>query len=114
MRISDWSSDVCSSDLSDAERMTIELLGPVVNYSRKVFIPLTTLCRYVWHYCTFAKAPRQHRSPYLSRDAVLAIARPGSEAGCRESYHPACDPPAAGHGGHRSASATLCFEHNLR
>ena len=33
--------------------------GPIVSYSRKVFIPLTHLCRDVCHYCTFARAPRR-------------------------------------------------------
>ncbi len=37
-----------------------------ISYSRKVFIPLTQLCRDVCHYCTFAQRPRKLRSPYLS------------------------------------------------
>ena len=57
--------------------------GDMVTYSRKVFIPLTTLCRDVCHYCTFAKAPREIPSPYLSFDEVREIARQGAEAGCR-------------------------------
>ena len=46
-------------------------------YSRKVFIPLTKLCRDVCHYCTFAQPPRRHERAYLSLDEVLAIARAG-------------------------------------
>ena len=49
--------------------------GSVVSYSRKVFIPLTKLCRDVCHYCTFAHAPRAGEPAYLSHDAVRAIAR---------------------------------------
>ncbi|NWG45627.1 MAG: 5-amino-6-(D-ribitylamino)uracil--L-tyrosine 4-hydroxyphenyl transferase CofH [Alphaproteobacteria bacterium] len=59
--------------------------GDSLTYSRKVFIPLTQLCRDVCHYCTFAKAPRGLSAPYLTREAVLAIARAGAEAGCKEA-----------------------------
>lgn len=41
-----------------AESLTLLGFGPLVTYSRKVFIPLTELCRDVCHYCTFAKSPR--------------------------------------------------------
>ena len=43
--------------------------GRLVSYSRKVFIPLTKLCRDVCHYCTFAERPRAGRAAYLSPDA---------------------------------------------
>jgi len=46
-----------------AEQLTLEGHGATVTYSRKVFIPLTQLCRDVCHYCTFAKAPRELASP---------------------------------------------------
>ena len=49
--------------------------GRLISYSRKVFIPLTKLCRDVCHYCTFAQAPRAGKPVYLSPDEVLAIAR---------------------------------------
>ncbi|HEX7204553.1 MAG TPA: 7,8-didemethyl-8-hydroxy-5-deazariboflavin synthase, partial [Xanthobacteraceae bacterium] len=54
--------------------------GSLVSYSRKVFIPLTKLCRDVCHYCTFAHAPRAGEPAYLPHAAVRAIARAGSEA----------------------------------
>src|ERR1700756_2360200 len=59
--------------------------GRVISYSRKVFIPLTHLCRDVCHYCTFAKTPRAGKPAYLSPDEVLAIARAGATAGCTEA-----------------------------
>ena len=68
-----------------AEVLTLAGFGRVVTYSRKVFIPLTQLCRDVCHYCTFAKAPRALPEPYLSADEVLAIARAGAAAGCKEA-----------------------------
>src|SRR5579875_3859931 len=59
--------------------------GPLVSYSKKVFIPLTRLCRDVCHYCTFARPPRPGEPLYLDAEAVLAIARAGARAGCREA-----------------------------
>lgn len=56
-----------------------------VTYSRKVFIPLTHLCRDSCSYCTFAKSPRQVEQPYLGLDDVLEIARAGAAASCREA-----------------------------
>ncbi|MYE81134.1 MAG: 7,8-didemethyl-8-hydroxy-5-deazariboflavin synthase subunit CofG, partial [Gammaproteobacteria bacterium] len=57
----------------------------VVTYSRKVFIPLTHLCRDVCHYCTFAQTPRNLDTPYLSLDQVLDVAREGAALGCKEA-----------------------------
>ncbi|MEM7468310.1 MAG: 7,8-didemethyl-8-hydroxy-5-deazariboflavin synthase, partial [Pseudomonadota bacterium] len=57
----------------------------VVTYSKKVFIPLTHLCRDVCHYCTFAKAPKRVISPYMSIESVLASARQAAELGCKEA-----------------------------
>src|SRR5262245_49574983 len=67
--------------------------GPIVSYSRKVFIPLTKLCRDVCHYCTFAYPPRKNGRAYLSLDEVLAIARSGQAAGCREALFTLGDQP---------------------
>ena len=57
-----------------------------VSYSRKVFIPLTHLCRDVCHYCTFAQVPRKLKAPYLTPDEVLKIAQDGAKAGCKKRY----------------------------
>ncbi|GAA2128405.1 bifunctional FO biosynthesis protein CofGH [Nocardioides bigeumensis] len=59
--------------------------GTRVTFSPKVFIPLTRLCRDRCGYCTFATAPRQVASPYLSPEDVLGIASQGAEAGCHEA-----------------------------
>ncbi|MBV1915120.1 MAG: 5-amino-6-(D-ribitylamino)uracil--L-tyrosine 4-hydroxyphenyl transferase CofH [Pseudomonadales bacterium] len=59
--------------------------GKLISYSRKVFIPLTQLCRDVCHYCTFAKTPKQVESLYLSIEQALEIARRGAEMGCTEA-----------------------------
>lgn len=67
--------------------------GRTVSYSRKVFIPLTQLCRDVCHYCTFAHAPKKDIKAFLTRDEVLAIARAGKEAGCKEALFTLGDKP---------------------
>ncbi|MCE2920874.1 MAG: 5-amino-6-(D-ribitylamino)uracil--L-tyrosine 4-hydroxyphenyl transferase CofH [Roseomonas sp.] len=67
--------------------------GRVMSYSRKVFIPLTRLCRDVCHYCTFAEKPRAGRAAYLTPDEVLAIARAGAKAGCTEALFTLGDKP---------------------
>src|SRR3954447_15681141 len=69
----------------------------VVTYSRKVFIPLTHLCRDRCHYCTFVTTPGQLRAqgkaPFLSPDEVLEIARAGAAMGCKEALFTLGDRP---------------------
>jgi len=79
--------------LEEAEALTLEGHGCVVTYSRKVFIPLTQLCRDVCHYCTFAKAPRRLASPYLTPEQSVEIARAGAAAGCQEALFTLGDKP---------------------
>ena len=59
--------------------------GTRITYSPKVFIPLTMLCRDRCGYCTFAQPPARLRSPYMSTEEVLEIARRGAAAGCHEA-----------------------------
>ncbi|WP_189078881.1 bifunctional FO biosynthesis protein CofGH [Mangrovihabitans endophyticus] len=65
----------------------------VVTYSRKVFIPLTRLCRDRCHYCTFATVPHRLPAAFLERDEVLAIAREGARQGCKEALFTLGDRP---------------------
>ncbi len=67
--------------------------GRLISYSRKVFIPLTKLCRDVCHYCTFAERPRAGHAAYLSPEEVLAIARQGAQTGCTEALFTLGDKP---------------------
>ena len=67
--------------------------GRPVSYSRKVFIPLTKLCRDVCHYCTFAQPPRPGERAYLTLDEVIDVARRGAAAGCREALFTLGDKP---------------------
>ncbi len=65
----------------------------VITYSRKVFIPLTRLCRDRCGYCTFATVPGKLPAPYLSPDEVLDVARRGAELGCKEALFTLGDRP---------------------
>jgi FO synthase len=67
--------------------------GRLVTYSPKVFVPLTTLCRDVCGYCTFARPPRRGERAFLGEEEVLAIARAGAAAGCREALFTLGDKP---------------------
>jgi FO synthase len=64
-----------------------------VTYSRKVFIPLTNLCRDDCGYCTFKRDPGQHGAKTLSPDEVLEIARRGCVRGCKEALFSLGDKP---------------------
>ena len=67
----------------------------VITYSRKVFIPLTRLCRDRCGYCTFVTVPGRLDSPYLSPDEVLRIAADGAALGCKEALFTLGDQPEA-------------------
>ena len=64
-----------------------------ISFSKKVFIPLTHLCRDVCHYCTFAQVPRQINTRYLRPEEVLRIAESGAQAGCKEALFTLGDKP---------------------
>jgi FO synthase len=64
----------------------------IITYSKKVFIPLTRLCRDRCHYCTFATVPHK-TATFLERDEVLAIAREGRRQGCKEALFTLGDRP---------------------
>ena len=81
--------------MAEARRLREDGTGKLVTYSPKVFIPLTTLCRDVCGYCTFARPPRRGERAYLSEDEVLAVARAGAEAGCTEALFTLGDRPEA-------------------
>ncbi len=93
--------------LDTAEQLTLAGHGRTVTYSRKVFIPLTQLCRDVCHYCTFAKAPRDLSAPFLSIEDAVRIARAGAAVGCREALFTLGDKPELRYPAARRALAEL-------
>src|SRR4030088_1493687 len=86
-----------------AESLTLAGFGETVTYSRKVFIPLTQLCRDVCHYCTFAKAPRRLKAAYLTAEEVLGIAHAGKAADCKEALFTLGDKPEQRYAAARNA-----------
>ena len=59
--------------------------GNLITYSKKVFIPLTHLCRDVCHYCTFATTPKQIVQPYMTADDAVAQVAAAAKIGCKEA-----------------------------
>jgi FO synthase len=87
--------------------------GDRITYSRKVFIPLTMLCRDHCHYCTFAKPPAKLEAPFLSPEEVLAIARGGRDRACKEALFTLGDRPEERYEVARSWLATRGFGSTL-
>ena len=85
----------------------------VVSYSRKVFIPLTHLCRDVCHYCTFARTPKKIQQPYMPVDEVLALCRQGATMGCQEALFTLGEKPELRYGTARRALQDMGFATTL-
>jgi FO synthase len=79
--------------LKEASRIRDARTGPVITYSRKVFIPLTNLCRDRCGYCTFARLPGDGQAHTMTPEEVLAVARAGRKAGCKEALFSLGDKP---------------------
>lgn len=79
--------------LHDAGALRDAGKGRIVTYSKKVFIPLTHLCRDYCGYCTFRADPVPGRAPYMTPDEVLAVARAAKRAGCKEALFSLGDQP---------------------
>ena len=88
-----WGSVPLPALMAEAARLRNLGHGSIVSYSRKVFIPLTRLCRDTCRYCTFVRGPRGVEGAYLSPDEVLAIARRGAAASCEEALFTLGDKP---------------------
>ncbi len=65
----------------------------VITYSRKVFLPLTNLCRDYCGYCTFRRDPNQPGAHTMTPDEVLSVARAGEKLGCTEALFSLGDKP---------------------
>src|SRR5262245_53809794 len=87
--------------------------GRMISYSRKVFIPLTKLCRDSCHYCTFAHPPVRGERCYLSPDEVLAIAHAGAAVGCHEALFTLGDKPELRYRAARRELAELGYESTI-
>ena len=91
-----------------------DLAHPIlVTYSRKVFIPLTHLCRDVCHYCTFAHPPRRGQRAYMNIDEVMAVAQAGAAAGCKEALFTLGDKPELRYDVARAELDSMGFDSTL-
>ena len=87
--------------------------GRSVSYSRKVFIPLTHLCRDYCGYCTFRADPQAGVQPYMTPEEVLAVAEAGRRAGCKEALFSLGDQPERVFPEAKDFLKTLGFNHTL-
>src|SRR5258707_6928591 len=103
-------SEILNASLTDlmAEARSVRR-GGLVTYSPKVFIPLTTLCRDVCGYCTFARPPRRGEQAFMTEDEVLAVARSGAAAGCTQALFTLGDKPELRYKSAREELARLGF-----
>lgn len=109
-RFAGWLLSAPLAELTAAAREVRDAHRPERStYSRKVFIPLTQLCRDVCHYCIFAKAPRGLSGAYLSPDDVLGIALAGAKAGCKEALFTLGDKPELRYAAARVGLSDLGF-----
>jgi 7,8-didemethyl-8-hydroxy-5-deazariboflavin synthase CofG subunit len=79
--------------LSAATELRARGKGTTITFSKKVFIPLTTLCRDYCSYCTFRKDPGQAGAHFMTPDEVLVLAEQGRSAGCKEALFSLGDQP---------------------
>jgi FO synthase len=84
--------------------------GALISYSRKVFIPLTRLCRDRCHYCTFAEPPRRDTPAFMTPEQVLEVARAGAALGCKEALFTLGDKPELRYGAARRELEALGHE----
>src|ERR687893_3226934 len=79
--------------LAAASELRNSYTGARVTFSKKVFIPLTKLCRDSCGYCTFAHPPRPGERAFMTLEEVLDVARAGEAAGCKELLFTLGDKP---------------------
>ena len=79
--------------LAAATALRAQGKGTVITFSKKVFIPLTTLCRDYCNYCTFRKDPGQPGAHFMTPEEVLTFAERGRQAGCKEALFSLGDQP---------------------
>lgn len=96
-----------------ASRLRDEQHGKLITYSRKVFIPLTHLCRDVCHYCTFAKTPKRIEQAYMPVDKVLELCRQGAAMGCQEALFTLGEKPELRYSAARNALDEMGFATTL-
>ncbi|SEN56218.1 FO synthase subunit 1 [Paracoccus alcaliphilus] len=95
--------------LGEAARIRDTHWGRTVTYSRKVFVPLTNMCRDTCGYCTFVKDPGSPQANIMTPDQVLASARRGEAEGCKELLFSLGEKPELRHEAARAGLARLGY-----
>lgn len=99
--------------IATAGARRMERSGTRISYSRKLFLPITHLCRDVCRYCVFAQPPRPGQAVFMAQDDVLRIARQGVALGCREALFTLGDQPEKRWPQARAALDAMGFESTL-
>jgi FO synthase len=81
--------------LATAQTLRARLKGNIISYSRKVFLPLTNLCRDYCGYCTFRRDPGSPGAHTMMPEEVLRVAKQGEQLGCTEALFSLGDKPEA-------------------
>jgi FO synthase len=105
--------DLLTDMMTLAAALRDEGFGNTITYSRKVFIPLTHLCRDVCHYCTFAQTPKKVAAPYLAADDVVAQAQAAAKLGCKEALFTLGEKPELRYKAAREALEQMGFATTL-
>ena len=79
----------------------------LISYSKKIFIPLTKLCRDFCYYCTFAEAPKKHGRSFMTPEEVMELVKQGEAAGCKEALFTLGDKPELRYSEAREELASL-------
>jgi 7,8-didemethyl-8-hydroxy-5-deazariboflavin synthase CofG subunit len=87
------SDDDLSALLTAAREAKQHFKPDIITYSRKVFLPLTNLCRDYCGYCTFRRDPSDPGAHTMTPEEVLAVARAGEKLGCTEALFSLGDKP---------------------
>lgn len=88
-----WEKASLDELLGAASELREQGKGTTISFSKKVFIPLTTLCRDYCSYCTFRKDPGQPGAHFMTPEEVLALAEQARRAGCKEALFSLGDQP---------------------
>ena len=110
---SDIDTAVLQRLMTEAAALRDAGFGELVTYSRKVFIPLTQLCRDVCHYCTFAQTPSKLDKPYMTADEVVAIVKDAAQQGCKETLFTLGERPELRYAAARDALKDMGFASTL-
>ena len=95
--------------MAEARRIRESHWGDVVTYSRKVFVPLTNMCRDTCGYCTFVKHPTSPEANIQTPEQVLATAKRGEAKGCKELLFSLGEKPEERYDAAKAALARLGY-----